>query len=128
MEGALRLSFRKGDWIAIIGVVVLGVAVAGFFCAKCVSSEVEVIQIFQNNQLIRECSLHTEESISVEGAYHNIIEISHGRVAIIESDCPGEDCVHSGFISQAGRSIVCLPNKLEVRIVGTSDDVDFIVR
>ena len=56
--------------------------------------------------------------------------ICDGKAAILESTCPGEDCVHSGWISQTGRSVVCLPNRAEVRIEGVSgaDDVDAVVQ
>ena len=128
MEGSMRLSFRKGDWIAIAAVVLLCAAVAAFFAAKSASPEAGVIQIFQNSQLIRECSLQVDDTFTVEGTYCNVIEISDGKVAITGSNCPGEDCVHSGWIGQAGRSIVCLPNKVEIRITGSSDDVDIVVR
>lgn len=150
MKGSLRLSFRKGDWFAIIGVVALTIAVACFYGSLSSTEGVQTVQIFQNNQLLKEVSLDAEITIPVEGDYRNVIEISEGMVAIIESDCPGADCVHSGSISKVGRSIVCLPNKVEVRIVGEGgttedglsggqgkpgegnetpdDEVDFIVR
>ena len=48
--------------------------------------------------------------------------LGDGAVAVTASDCPGNDCVHSGWISAAGRSIVCLPNRLEVRITGGAGD------
>ena len=63
----------------------------------------------------------------IRSEFENIIAVQDGRAAIIRSDCPGEDCVHSGWISAAGRSIVCLPNRAEVRIVGKVSDVDFVV-
>ena len=144
MKGSWRLSFQKGDWFAIIGVVALTIAVACFYGSLSSTEGVATVQIFQDNQLLAEISLDAEETIPVEGDYRNMIEISQGKVAIIASDCPGADCVHSGSISKVGRSIVCLPNKVEVRIVGegggtdsgqsgngnqnSDDDVDFIVR
>ncbi|MBQ8917117.1 MAG: NusG domain II-containing protein, partial [Oscillospiraceae bacterium] len=48
------------------------------------------------------------------------------RACIAQSTCPGEDCVHSGWISSPGRSVVCLPNRVEIRITGSSE-VDFVV-
>ena len=128
MKKSLKLSFQKGDWFAIAGVIVLAVAVAGFFGMSRDTSQTKIVQILQNSQLIQEYPLDTEETIYVDDMYHNVIEISDGKVAIVESDCPGEDCVHSGWINRAGRSIVCLPNKVEIRIVGITDDVDIIVR
>ena len=47
----------------------------------------------------------------------------------MEADCPGKDCVHTGSISKAGSAIVCLPNRLEIRIENRGDassDVDAI--
>ena len=144
MKGSMRLSFRKGDWFAIIGVIALTIGVACFYRSLSSTEGKQVVQIFQDNQLLKEVSLDAEETIPVEGDYRNVIEISEGVVAIVESDCPGADCVHSGSISKVGRSIVCLPNKVEVRIVGVDgstdagesnqegqnadDEVDFIVR
>lgn len=89
------------------------------------------VQIRQNGQLIREWSLDMDQEMVVERDYRNTITTRDGRAAITESNCPGEDCVHTGWISRSGRSIVCLPNKVEIRIVGgrpEEDDVDAVVR
>ena len=124
MKGSLRLSFRKGDWFAIIGVIALTIVVACFYGSLSSTEGVQMVQIYQDNQLLKEVSLNAEITIPVEGDYRNMIEISEGKVAIIASDCPGADCVHSGSISKVGRSIVCLPNKVEVRIVGEDGSTD----
>lgn len=126
MASSMRLSFQKGDWIAIALVIVLtGVSAIGFWPKK--QEQNALIQIYQNNILVRECSLEAEEVIRIDGTYHNIIEVRDGKVAITESDCPGEDCVHSGWIDSMGRSIVCLPNRVEIRITGEAE-IDFVVR
>ena len=36
----------------------------------------------------------------------------------VESDCPGQDCVHTGTITRAGQSIVCLPEQVVVQLTG----------
>ena len=50
-------------------------------------------------------------------------------VRVSDSDCPGQDCVHTGRISRAGQSIVCLPAQVAVQLVGaaTPDAPDVIV-
>ena len=63
----------------------------------------------------------------ITGTYSNTITVEEGKIAITASDCPGEDCVHSGAIHTSGRSIVCLPNGVEVRVVSAQSDVDFVV-
>ena len=89
-----------------------------------------VSRIYRNGEMIREMPLTENGEYLVTGIYENRIEIRDGKAAITRSSCPGEDCVHSGWISQAGRSIVCLPNRVEVRIEGSAadDDVDAVIR
>ena len=50
-------------------------------------------------------------------------------MAVTSSDCPTQDCVHTGRISRAGQSIVCLPAQVAVQLVGaaTPDGPDVIV-
>jgi len=128
MEKSIKLSFQKGDWIAIVLVVLLAGMVAAAFFPKRTAQTTAFVQIYQDGKLIKEVSLKDSETIRITGEYHNTVVVDQGRVAVTESDCPGTDCVHSGWMEHAGRSIVCLPNKVEVRIVGTAGDVDFVVR
>lgn len=47
---------------------------------------------------------------------------------VSESDCPNQDCVRGGVISQSGQSIVCLPARIVIEIQGGSGDgVDVIL-
>jgi len=41
-------------------------------------------------------------------------------VAVAESDCPGQDCVHTGAIRRPGQAIVCLPARVVVSLEGGS--------
>jgi len=43
---------------------------------------------------------------------------------VSRSDCPTQDCVHTGVITRSGQSIVCLPARIIVQLVGgpASDD------
>lgn len=56
--------------------------------------------------------------------YPLTIRIAGGAVTVIESNCPSQDCVHSGTISRSGESIICLPNRLVIRLAGGSGDID----
>lgn len=48
-------------------------------------------------------------------------------VRVSDSDCPGQDCVHTGAISRAGQSIVCLPAQVVISLVGAASDVDAVL-
>ena len=62
--------------------------------------------------------------------YSNTITVKDGKIAVTESDCPGEDCENCGWSDSTGRSIVCLPNEVEIRIIAepSEEDVDYVVR
>ena len=120
------LQFHKGDILAIAMVVILAVLVAVCFLPKD-SSDAVVAEVYQDGELLRTLSLEENTSFAVTGTYTNTITVENGKIAITASDCPGEDCVHSGAIHTSGRSIVCLPNGVEVRVVSAQSDVDFVV-
>jgi hypothetical protein len=125
--GALgKVGFRIGDVLAIALVIMLAAAV--FLCfLPGRRNEPGAVEIYQDGKLIRTLSLDEDVEISVDGEYHNTVTVCGGKVAITESDCPGEDCVACGWASSSGKSIVCLPNGVEIRIVADSGNVDFVV-
>ena len=127
MNDKLRLSFRRGDLLAILLVALIAAAVLAAFAPRSGSGPDAQVQVFQNGALVRSLPLSAQERVVIGGEYENVISIADGRVSIVESSCPGGDCMRSGRISAPGRSIVCLPNRVEVRISGASE-VDFVVR
>ncbi|HZJ57580.1 MAG TPA: NusG domain II-containing protein [Clostridia bacterium] len=52
-----------------------------------------------------------------DGGY-NIVRISAGDVGITDANCPDRLCVISPRINTPGQSIVCIPHRLIVRIIG----------
>lgn len=51
-----------------------------------------------------------------------IITVRDGRVAVTESHCPQKVCMHSGAISRNGDLLVCVPNRVVIRILGNAPD------
>lgn len=62
--------------------------------------------------------------------YPAVVELSPEGAQIVESRCPGEDCLRTGAIHTAGEQIICLPNKLIVSLEGASNapasDIDVV--
>ena len=56
--------------------------------------------------------------------YYNIVEIKDGKVSVIEASCKNQVCVKHSPVSRSGESIVCLPNRLVVRIDSGSEGSD----
>jgi hypothetical protein len=122
----MRLAFQKGDWIAIGLVIAMAVCVLLPFLPSRGNAP-DSVQIWQDGILLATLPLDRDGEYIINAPYRNVITVRNGQAAITESSCPGADCVHSGWIGHTGRSIVCLPNRTEVRIVGMDSDVDFVV-
>ena len=59
---------------------------------------------------------------SAQYDYYNVVVISGGTVSVTEASCKNQVCVKHGAISRSGESIVCLPNRLVVRIEDGSEE------
>lgn len=125
----IKLTFCKGDIIVISFVTMLAVLIGVLFVKTTGTDKGEIVAIYQDGNKIQEISLYENTEVLIENRYTNRLVVKDEKVAIVESDCPGMDCVHSGRISGKGRSLVCLPNRVEIRIEGEMEsEVDFIVR
>lgn len=122
----MRLAFQKGDLLAIGAVILLAVLVFVLFLPK-ESRGAAYAEIYQDGELLRTVPLGEDQEFVLTGKYHNTVTVRDGQIAVTDSDCPGTDCVSCGWIGSSGRSIVCLPNGIEIRVVSESGDVDFVV-
>lgn len=65
------------------------------------------------------------ERIELDNGAYNVLTIAGGEASVSEASCRDQICVHHFHIHYAGDTIVCLPNKVVVEIVGgEADDVD----
>jgi hypothetical protein len=134
MKSSVKL--RPTPWDAVVAAaiaaaaILLGVVLWGR-AAAAPSGDLTAV-ISQNGQVLYEIDLSAMEEdhreITVTGSYTAVIALEHRRVCIQSSNCPTQDCVHTGWISKAGQCIVCLPNHLVVELVGGGDGgVDAVI-
>lgn len=124
----IDLKIKKGDIFIASAVFLIAVLLMIFFSLYNKGGSLKAV-ILQDGKIIREIdlsSLHEAMYIEIDGKYHNIIKAENGKIRMESSNCPGEVCVHSGWIDKGRYSVVCLPNRVEIKIVG-SDDVDTVV-
>ena len=86
-------------------------------------------KITVDNQTVATLPLSKDTTYKVEtAAGYNLVVIENGRAFVREADCKNQICVKSRAIARAGESIVCLPHKMTVSIVGGEPPtVDFVV-
>ncbi len=59
--------------------------------------------------------------ISPNSDDHNTLKIESGKASITSASCPDGICVSHHAISHNGETIVCLPNKLVIKIISESE-------
>lgn len=82
------------------------------------------VEVYENGKLIHSVSLHKDQVIKIEGKLD--IHIEKGFVYIKNSTCPDKLC-QKHKINKVGGQLICLPNKIIVKIVGNAK-VDVISR
>ena len=85
------------------------------------ASGAEVLVSLEGEELLRlPLSGDARETIG-EGDKFNVLVISDGEAWIEDASCPDHVCVQSGKVSLDGQTIVCLPNKLVISVLGGED-------
>lgn len=46
------------------------------------------------------------------------VEADRGRIRVLHSDCPTQDCVHTGWVDRDKGQIICLPNRMVISLSG----------
>lgn len=117
---------RRADIILAAALVLLSLLV--FWLLPGQSGGTRTVTVLQDGKTIYEGPLAQNAVIELDGDYHNTVTIQGGVAAYTASTCPGQDCVHMGGVSQAGRMAACAPNRTVIVIAGKADEsgVDFI--
>lgn len=90
----------------------------------------ETIYITIDGKLYGTYRLSQNQTITVEEPFgFNKIIIENGMAYMAEADCPDKYCMAYKPIKNGGQTIICLPHKLVVEVIGERDSqqVDVIV-
>ena len=90
-------NMKIGDLFAIGAVLLLAAVCFLAFLPRGGGGDA-VAQIYQNGQLLMTVALDRPDQFPVQGDYCNTVTVKDGAIAITDSDCPGQDCIHSGSI------------------------------
>ena len=121
-----KLLSNTRVWIFIIFVLLL-VSGAIAYSFSQIQQESCIANIYQDGKLLRTIDLSqvkTEESFVIEGknGCSNTIAIAPGKISVQNATCPDHVCINQGWIQDGVYPIVCLPNKLVIRIENDSNN------
>ena len=129
MRAAQKRNATRGDLLTAL--IILFFAAVVLFSLLSGTSRAATAQVLLDGEVIFSCCLDELEEpfyYSVpQATYPLTLEFSKVGVKVTETNCPGEDCRHTGTIATSTRQIICLPNRLIVSLGGDDSYYDAIV-
>lgn len=122
----MRSRFKWGDFVIVAVVLLLAAALTAWFALGTTDGQLYA-EVWQDDVLVERVKLtdETDREIDLDG--HNVIVLA-GKTARMESaDCHDQVCVRTGTLTRAGQVAVCLPNRVILKIVGETSEIDAIV-
>lgn len=117
LKSSFKTIFKKGDLI-LLAVLLVAVILTIIFA---VGGDDEYVQIYVDGVLKYEVSLYSDMEIDLLDGKMTVV-IKDGKVWVEHSDCVEQLCVNNSPLTSSGGMIVCLPNKVVVKISGREVD------
>lgn len=123
--GFLRKNIKKADIILLIILVCAGLAMTWFSTAASSGGRKAVVSV--DGKVYGTYDLSKNRTVTVrQNGHKNKIVIKNGKVQMAYSTCRNQVCVEHSAISRTNQQIVCLPNRVMIRIEGkdSNEDID----
>ena len=113
--------FTIGDKILIFSLILL--SIMGTLAVKNIQQQGNTVTIKVAGKIVHSLNLKQDQELVVNGPVGQThIQIQHGKVRVVSSDCPHKICVKTGWIHKSGDLIVCVPNKVVITIEGENNN------
>lgn len=116
----------KKTAFGVLGLILLAAGlIALWFVMRAAPVQNPAAEIYQNGELIRTVPLSEDAEFTVNCSDgYNTVTVKDGEISVTAADCPDKVCIRTGAISGGGVPIVCLPHRLEIKIVNAESYVD----
>lgn len=116
---------NKADIVLFFCLLLMGLGLSAWSLTSGGSGQQVIVTV--NGQHYGTYSLFENQTIEIQQNHHlNKITIKDGTAQMTYSDCHNQVCVKDGSVSMANQSIVCLPNKVMVEIIGGEGELDAV--
>ena len=127
----MNKKINKYDIGLIVSIIIISLFFILYGGRDAVISNSKTAYIYSNNKLVGEYVLTDDykDVVNIESETgYNIMHIENGQIWIHEACCHNKICIYQGKISKNGEMIVCIPNRMFIKIVDENDEseIDFI--
>lgn len=117
LKSTILNTITLGDKLLVVLMIALGFVSLVALNHWTQPGERVVVEV--NGQVVQQLDLQVPQQVIISGSIgKTIIEIGQGTARVLDSACPEKICVKTGKIHRAGELIVCVPNKVVVKIEG----------
>ena len=109
-------------------IIILLIFVLGIFVFINFNKEdSSVAEVYYEDELVLSIDLNIDDEYVVEGELGDVVlEVKDKMIRVSEENSPKHLCSKEGYIGDSSRTLVCLPNKVIIKIVGGSE-IDGVV-
>lgn len=127
----MKKKINKYDIGLIAAIIIINVFLILYGGRNAVKQNNKIAYIYSINKLVGEYVLtdDVKDEVKIESETgYNVLHIEGGQIWIHDASCPDKICISQGKISHDGEIIVCLPNKMLIKIVDNNEEneIDFI--
>ena len=123
-------KFKMGDIFVYMFLAILALTgILGMRSMVAIQDRERVVIIIVNGEEHKRIALDPNmEPMRIEidswGGGYNVLYISYDDVHVIDADCRDRLCIKRGSIKYPGQTIICLPNRLVIKIIGEEKQLD----
>ena len=125
MKEKKKRRMSKKDWVLIV--VILCVAGLAFLLHEVIGADgAGSVTVKVNGKIEGVYSLAEDREIKINGG-SNVLVIKNHEADMVDANCPDKLCVNQKPVSKNHESIICLPNKIVLKIVdGEEAELDAV--
>lgn len=123
-SGGRFWGLKVGDLVAVFVVLVAAIITIVALSGSKASARGGMAVIEVNGRALKRIVLgdgQAKATYSVKGrSGESVIEVEGGKARMLFSACRDKICMGMGWVDRAGQAVVCLPNRVVIRITGSA--------
>jgi len=113
---------KQGDKFVLYGILIL-IFILLIEYGVLQKHSTKVVVIRSDGKIVKELPINKDAIFEVKSKEgHLFVEIKSGKVRVINSTCRDKLCEKEGWINNIGESIICLPNRISISIIGKNGE------
>ena len=75
--------------------------------------------IYISGKIVKTINLRVDKDYAFQGKMGRFkVQVKNGKIGVVETSCKEKICKRMGFIQKAGSEIICVPNRIVIKIRG----------